>query len=636
MADLRVDIKTTADISGANAATDALKATTAAANQLGGAAGSAATAVTGTQDALKETSKQASELSNQLVETARRADEAQSAIGAVDGKSGGAADAVNVASKATNQLGASFSDLIRRGSPAHELLDGVLQGSLRSSTGVLALTRAVTGLFRGFSAGGIGLFVTALAGATGVALLLAKNLNLVGDSAEEIKKKFEDSQKSIEKTAATNFNTLSTSLKHVGEEVDREKAKFEALAAAKERIDNAERAAAIELNKTNTKITEEQRVKNEETIREKFRTREQERTIEKKTEAVSEAQKVVSGTTQVAQPAEREFSQAVKDFQSLLVKQGEQQSIEAERSELQAKRTAFGAKEEDQGLSLREIEITKQQQKATPVTDNDIALARKRVEETTKAVDTEREAIDVAKERLEVAKSSLSLELATQKKENEFHKVEQRAELVPKLADAAATDRAKKVATQKEQANPEAAKLTAVNQTLDERIKLLTDQMLKSQLSSKDPSNVARQTEIDSLRGRQSQNETSIDAFNRAPTKTDVRNTDLKAAGKEADKALKLDTKPINDAEQKKNDEVLKLAQDNNAGLKNIADTITALPPPPKPDTTPVLAGLIEYNGQTIAAFKGVNQNFIEIGKTLRAQGQQIEALTRQLAQATP
>jgi hypothetical protein len=640
MADLRVDIKTTADVSGANAATEALKATTAAANQLGSSAGAATSAVSTTQDALKETSKQSADLSSQLVETARRADEAQAAIAGVAGKSEGVAGAAATAAKSTAQLGSSFSDLIRRGSPAHELLDGVLQGSLRSSTGVLALTRAVTGLFRGFSAGGIGLFVTALAGAAGVALLLAKHLNITGESAEEAKKKLDETKKSAEELGRTELTQLETSLSKVTAQAQRETKAFNELEAAKGKVANADLALRTAQIQNDPKLTNEQKVTAELKLRSDFKKADDARELAVEQQKVAEAKKVADAANQnLVAPAAQ--VKAFDEETDRLRKQREQrEQVKADISNVIQDKAASTPANAGIGIAAGAFspevqKLTEQLNKLPIITEEQIKASEAQADAVRKTLEAEKEKARIAQETYADAEASLRLLTQTQKTVQDLTQKTTQITAVPEIVKARQTDREVKVQTEKDRTNPQADKLVPVLASLDQQIKELRDAASNNLRSSKDPENIRLNAQADALQAQRDSTQSQFDAFSRNPTKADIKKSDVSAAKSDTQK-LKLDTKPVEDAETKKNDEVLKLAQDNNSGLKNIADTITALPPPPKPDTGPVLSGLIEYNGKTIEAFRNVNQNFIEIGKTLRDQARQIEALSRQASQASP
>jgi len=645
MPDLRVDIKTSADVSGANEATAALQRTTAAANALGESSTSSAEAAVKSQAAIEQAASSASKLTDALSSAAGAGDNATAAVQAVASRADAAVPAIDAATKNTVKLGGSFSDLIRRGSPAHELLDGILQGSLRSSTGVLALTRAVTGLSRGFALGGMGLFTTAVAGLAAVALLAAKNLKLTGESAEESQKKFQDAKKAADELGRTELTQLETALQRVTAQAERETKAFTELEAAKGKVANADLALRTAQIQNNPRLTAEQKVTEEIRVREQFQRAADARDLELSAKKVEEAKKVAQAASQnlLAPQAQVTAFDAETDRLRTLREQRAQLQADIQRNnEEQARRTPASTNIGNIGVATagfnpESIRLNEELKKAPVISDEEVKASEARADAVRKTLEAEKEKARIAQETYADAQASYRLLEQTQKTVSSLTAQTTRVTAIPELVKARQEDRTTKAQRDRDLGpNPEAVKLTTANEQISGRIKELSDAILRSQQPGKSPENLARQGEIDSLTATRDQNLNQIDAFNRAPTKTDIRKSDLRAAGKDVSKDLKLDPKPIEDAETKKNDELLKLAQDNNAGLKGIADTITALPPPPKPDTGPVLSGLIEYNGQTVAAFRGVNQNFIEIGKILRTQAQQIESLSRQMSQASP
>lgn len=644
MPDLRVDIKTTADVSGANQATDALKNVTAAANQLTGSTNEAASSAVRTQDALAETAKQSSALGSSFADTAKSAEAAQTAVQAVTNTTGNVANATATAAVNTAKLSGSLGDLIRRGSPAHELLDGILQGSLRSSSGVLALTRASVGLSRGFSIGGIGLFTTALAGVAGIALLLAKNLKLTGESAEESQKKFQEAKKKAEELGRTELTQLETSLQKVTAEAERETRAFNELEKSKEKVANADLALRTAQIQNDPKLTSEQKVTAEIKLRADFQKAEDARALSVAQQKVTEAKQIADKANDnlIAPQAQVKTFDAETDRLRALREQREQLKADiANKIQDSSAPTPGNAGLLTSGIATGafspEVQKARDQLSKLPnVSDLDVKASEEQADAVRKTLETEKAKAVIADKTYADAQASLKLLAQTQQVVSNLTNATTKITAVPEIVKARQTDREVKAQNIIDRRNPAADKLVPVLADLDQQIKSLRDRATNNLGSSRDPANQQLNAQADALQAQRDSTQSQFDVFSRNPTRADIKKSDLGAAKKDASNALKLDTKPVEDAEQKKNDELLKLAQDNNNGLKTIADTITAQPRPPKLDIEPVQAAVISFNGKSLDLHKATQAQLIEFGKAIRSQQQQIDSISRQVAQSSP
>lgn len=564
------------------------------------------------------------------------AQQTTAALGDVTAAATATATAADASTQSTNALGSSFSTLGTQGRSAITIFKGIEEAGNGTATGMFAAARGVFAFIRVLSVGNpIGLFVTALAAAAGGAVLLGRALFGAGESSEEAKNKFKLAGDEIRKVGQANLKTLETSLKGIGKETDKETLKFKELLQAKEKVDNAEKAALLAENRSNPKLTEEQRTINESKINRTFEERANQQKITTRKFDVTEAETALTSTKQVAQPDETRFIEAVKDFNKLVVGRGNIEGLQREQTELQAKRTAFGTREEDQGVSVREIEILKELEKLKPISDQEIALARQRVADTQKNADTERDAIRIAQERLKTAQDALKLEEDTQKKIAPLRAREEKADLTPKIEKSIETDRTKATANTKEDATraAEGQKLQTSLATLTAAIDQLKEGILRSQQPTNSADNQARQSSIDALSGQRDKIQSQQDAFNATPSKQDLKRTDTQAAKKDVD-SLKLDTKPLNEAEKDKSDKTVKAAQDSQKAIQDTANTINGLPVAKPLNFDPLRNATIEFNGRTIELQKKTQASIEDLAKTVTLQGQQIASLSQQLTAA--
>jgi hypothetical protein len=697
MADLRVDIKTTADLSGSQAAQASLQAVTEAANQLTAASEQAATAAkaqtdaalalaaaqdqaattaaneAATQEALQEASDRVTiaqakaeqatkdfdfalesevQAAQAVVETqleltsvteaaAKQSANAAAASAAAAKAASAAGDAAKNAAKGTSDLGNSFSDLVRRGSPAHELLDGVLQSSLRSSSGVLALTRAVTGLFRGFSAGGIGLFVTALAGLSGIALLLARNMGAVGESTAETKKKFDEAKRSAEELGRTELNQLDASLQKVEQQASRDTRAFNELNAAKERVANAEQALRLAQVQNDPRLSNEQKISSELKIRADFQRAADIRELAASQQKATEAKQVADAANSnllapeaqlKAFDAETDRLKGIKELRAQLSddqkKENQRAIAEIAQNDPEA---AASAQIAGNNISPRARELQRQISELPQATDEQIKLSETQADSVRKTLEAEREKARLANQTYADATRTLELQRTTQQTVKDLTTQTNKITAQPELVKARETDRDVKAQNEKDRQNPEADKLSATLKDLDDTIKSLRDQANNNLKSSRDPENQRLNQQADELQGQRDQTQSAFDLAIRTPTRADVKKSDRSAAKKDTDKAL--DTKPIEDAETKRSANEDKSAKSDNDAIKAVGNTINGLPIPPPIDTNPLKEGIIIYNGKILELQRQTNANFISLSKTVRDLGNQVDALARAQSQ---
>lgn len=567
------------------------------------------------------------------------AQQTTAALNEVAASATSAATAADAGAQATSTLGSSLAGMGTQGRSVISVFKGIEEAGNGTASGMFAAARGLTAFIRILSVGNpVGLFVTGLAAAVGGAVLLARALADTGESAKDLKKRMEEAHKEATLLGQADLKNITAGTQALGREIDNDTAKFKLLEAAKERVDNAEKAAALAVNRANPKISEEDRVKNEANITAEFQRRENQRRIETLSQTSDEANRRVQGQTLINTPVEKDLDREKQSLAGLRQQQTDRKRLEDQLAAEVAKTPIIskGTRGEfDDQLPANIAKINEEVHKIRPITDEEIKIQQERVEATQKAADAASQTLQIDKDKAAQAALALATEKKSQEAISKFNVIEKTADLTPKLEGARATDRTKATANTKEDATraAEGQKLQASLATLTAAIDQLKDGILRSQQPTNSSDNQARQTSIDALSGQRDKIQSQQDAFNATPSKQDLKRTDTQAAKKDVD-SLKLNTKPLEDSAKKQSDDAAAATKADNKAIQDSANTINGLPVPKPTNFDPLRNSVIEFNGKVIELQKKTQASIEDLAKTVTLQGQQIASLSQQLTAA--
>ncbi len=298
----------------------------------------------------------------------------------------------------------------------------------------------------------------------------------------DTKKKIEEASKAAEAFNKVKLDELQRQLGVIGEAAEVAKVKFDALQAAKERLNNEEQAALLAELKANTKLTEEQKLKRETEIRAQFRKRADEVALENKQGAVDQAKKKADETKEAALDPQRRAQAAAETFNQLRLKQA---AIDDLTDQLKGAREEFVRDGGSDASAAKIAALVKQRSELPKVNPAEMKAAREQLDATGKIADEARGKYYSELGSVEKAQFFLDREKDTQGKSADFAARVRNSEFATALPAAKQVDAEKKQKLLEQQA--ERGKVDAEEAAVRAEIEDLKSQNMRNLTLGGDP-----------------------------------------------------------------------------------------------------------------------------------------------------